>query len=149
MRWTAGGVALELWGSGAFWPTITSDGASGAIVTWQDYRGGYMGPPGIYAQRLNSAGVVQWAANGVALQGIEPSTSAKYPTITSDAVGGAIVTWYDKRSGVNDIYAQRVNSTGAVQWTEDGVPLRTIEGTRRDLPQYNLGWGGRRHSIMG
>jgi hypothetical protein len=44
------------------------------------------------------------------------------PSIVSDGAGGAIMVWEDLRSGTNvDIYAQRVNATGATQWTANGV----------------------------
>ena len=45
------------------------------------------------------------------------------PTIISDGAGGAIVTWYDYRSGNYDIYAQRILATGTVQWAANSVPL--------------------------
>ena len=76
------------------YPTIVSDGAGGAIVTWQDYRSGNYD---IYAQRISAGGAVQWTANGVAL--CTAAGSQYYPTIVSDGAGGAIVTWYDDRSG--------------------------------------------------
>ncbi|HTM58047.1 MAG TPA: hypothetical protein VL123_06500 [Candidatus Udaeobacter sp.] len=102
------------------YPTICSDGAGGAIITWYDYRSGNYD---IYAQRVNAAGVAQWIANGVAVctaAGIQV-----YPTICSDGAGGAIITWYDYRGGLADIYAQRVNAAGAPQWTANGVAICT------------------------
>jgi hypothetical protein len=67
--------------------------------------------------------VVQWTADGVALCTATDIQGA--PTIVSDGVGGAIVTWQDRRAGTgeDDIYAQRMNASGAVQWTADGVPI--------------------------
>ncbi len=47
------------------YPTIVSDGAGGAIVTWKDHRSGTSYD--IYAQRISAGGTVQWTANGVAL----------------------------------------------------------------------------------
>ena len=91
------------------YPTIVSDGAGGAIITWQDYRSGTNSD--IYAQRVNSSGAVQWTADGVAI-----STAADYqyyPTIVSDGAGGAIITWQDLRSGPNsDIYTQNIDRFG-------------------------------------
>jgi len=117
-QWTADGVALCTAASDQLYPTIVSDGAGGAIVTWQDYRSGTTSD--IYAQRVNAAGVPQWTANGVALctaAGVQQS-----PTIVSDGAGGAIVTWQDLRGGTTyDIYAQRVNAAGVPLWTADGV----------------------------
>ena len=118
--WTIDGVALCAATGWQNLPTITSDGAGGAIVTWQDERSGNRD---IYAQGVNASGGIQWTGNGVAL--CTRTGDQDSPTIISDGAGGAIVTWYDYRSGAPDIYAQRVNSKGAVLWTTDGVPLCT------------------------
>jgi hypothetical protein len=52
-----------------------------------------------------------------------------YPVITLDGAGGAIVTWIDYRAGI-DIYAQRVDASGGVRWTANGVPLCTAGGNQ-------------------
>ncbi|MGD1048592.1 MAG: hypothetical protein ABR899_07570 [Candidatus Krumholzibacteriaceae bacterium] len=123
IQWDPNGVPLCA-ATGDFAETI-SDGAGGAIVTWNEER-----PPkdrDIYAQRVNASGTVQWAPHGVAL--CTAKGDQAFPTIVYDGAGGAIVTWYDKRSKTNcDIYAQRVDASGAVQWTTDGVALCTATG---------------------
>jgi len=43
------------------------------------------------------------------------------PTAISDGSGGAILTWFDDRSGKADIYAQRLNRFGRRVWTKNGV----------------------------
>ena len=88
-NWVQDGVVLCNWTWHQHAPTITSDGAGGAIVTWMDYRSG--NNYDIYAQRVNASGSVQWTANGVAL--CTATGDQLYPTITSDGAGGAIVTW--------------------------------------------------------
>ena len=138
VQWTADGVALCAANGDQRYPQIASDDAAGAIVTWQDYRSGT--EYDVYAQRVNASGVVQWTANGV------PLCTARwddyYPTITSDGWGGAIVTWFDLRSGINDIYAQRVNASGAVQWTANGVPVCVVTGGQTYPTIASDGWGG-------
>jgi len=120
-QWTADGVALCTAANDQSTPTIVSDGAGGAIVTWNDIRSGTNYD--IYAQRVNAAGVPKWTADGVALC---TAANGQYsPTIVSDGAGGAIVTWHDYRNGSADIYAQRVNATGVPQWVYDGVALCT------------------------
>src|SRR5204863_234844 len=59
-----------------------------------------------------------------------------FPTIVSDGVGGAIVTWYDSRSGNYDIYAQHVLASGAVDgaWPAGGRALCTAAGGQ-DVPK--------------
>ena len=88
------------------------DGSGGAIITWQDKRNGSYD---IYAQRVNSSGAVQWAANGVAVCSVDSDQVS--PAIISDGSGGAIIAWQDKRSGSYDIYAQRINGNGVLQWS--------------------------------
>jgi hypothetical protein len=140
--WTANGV--QLCGSGGVQngdqlPAITSDGSHGAIVTWWDNRSGNYN---IYAQRVNASGSVVWITNGVALRNIAGS-DALAPAIAPDGSNGAIVAWYDRGSGVYDIYAQRVNSAGAVQWTANGVRLRSGVSSDGDLPTIiSSGSGG-------
>ncbi|MEK9138788.1 MAG: hypothetical protein AAB393_16825, partial [Bacteroidota bacterium] len=112
-----------------FFPTIVSDGAGGAIITWYDFRNTDFD---IYAQRINSSGAVQWTANGVAIS--TATNDQVYPTIVSDGAGGAIITWHDSRSGTNaDIYAQRINGSGGVQWTANGVAI-SIAGNHQVGP---------------
>jgi hypothetical protein len=116
---------------------IASDGAGGAIVAWVDSRNGF----GIFAQRINAAGVIQWGANGVALC---PAAEGQfYPSIVSDSAGGAIVTWLDRRSGnYYDIYAQRVRGSGAIEWPSAGVALSVVAKTQWPAKIIPDGAGG-------
>jgi hypothetical protein len=123
VEWAADGVALCTATGWQESPAIGSDGADGAIVTWDDYRSSSYD---IYAQRISAAGTVQWTADGVALCS---ATGGQYhPAIVADGAGGAIVTWFDQRSGGYDIYAQRILAGGAVNWTANGVALCTDTG---------------------
>ncbi|KUG26232.1 hypothetical protein ASZ90_003929 [hydrocarbon metagenome] len=127
-QWNSDGVAVCTQGSNQFDTKIASDGSGGAIITWYDDRNGNYD---IYAQRINSSGIAQWTADGVA---VCIQTSPQWsPTITSDGSSGAIITWRDDRSGNSDIYAQRINSSGAALWTANGVAVCT-EGSSQDKP---------------
>ncbi len=137
VQWTADGVALCTANGDQAEPQITSDGAGGAIVTWQDHRGGYYD---IYAQRVNALGAVQWTTDGVVL--CTANGDQAEPQITPDGAGGAIVTWWDYRNVDKDIYAQRVNASGAVQWTTDGVALCTATGAQQSPAIFSDGAGG-------
>ena len=102
-------------------PIIISDGYGGAIIVWTDKRGGN---PDIYAQRIDANGVIRWTTDGIVI-----CVAADYqylPTIVSDGNGGAIIAWVDNRYGNNyDIYAQRVDVNGVIQWLADGVAIST------------------------
>lgn len=119
VQWTANGAAVCTALGSQSDPAIVGDKAGGAIVAWQDTRGGATAD--IYAQRLNASGAPQWSLDGNAL-----CTSASdqiTPHVLADASGGAIVVWDDYRSNNADIYAQRVNASGVAQWMANGVAL--------------------------
>ncbi|KAB2879105.1 T9SS type A sorting domain-containing protein [bacterium] len=123
-------------------PAIVADGSGGAIVTWEDMRGG--SDYDIYAQRLNSAGIRQWAAgsdsNGFVI--CSASSQQTRPLITADGAGGGLITWTDFRGGNNDIYSQRVNSAGSVLWTTDGVAVCTATGNQNTPVMSSVAGGG-------
>jgi len=127
-----------------FNPTIASDGAGGAIVTWEDYRNG--GIADIYAQHIPASGVADptWPANGRAL--CTALNVQLLPTIVSDGAGGAIVTWYDNRSATTnyDIYAHHVLASGVVDpiWPTEGLALSTATSAQYYPTIVSDGAGG-------
>ena len=127
VQWAADGVLLGSDTGAENPPALASDGAGGAIVTWHSDTDG---DNDIYAQRINSSGVVQWTPGGVGV--CTASESQIQPQVIADGSGGAIMTWQDLRNTVTfsdeDVYAQRVNASGAAQWTADGVALCTEDG---------------------
>jgi hypothetical protein len=120
VQWTENGVAICTATSTQGYPSIISDFNNGAIISWHDFRGTSYD---IYAQRINSSGSAQWTANGVIVS--SAANDQLYPTMVSDNFNGAIITWKDNRNGNNDIYTQRINSSGAPQWTANGVAICT------------------------
>jgi predicted lipoprotein with Yx(FWY)xxD motif len=125
-QWTTNGVATCTMASDQRKPDICSDGAAGIIVVWYDFRS--TTDYNIYAQRQGPAGAIVWTVDGIVM-----NNNVAYdqidPMIVSDGLGGAIMSWTDKRTGItSDIYSQRVNSTGAVQWTATGVIICTASG---------------------
>jgi len=137
-QWTADGVAISTAANEQTFPCMVSDGAGGAIIAWADSRGG--ANYDIYAQRINGAGGVQWAANGVAIS--IAAANQIYPAILSDGSGGAIITWQDARSGNIDIYAQRIDGDGVAQWTLNGVVITTAAGDQYAPAIASDGSGG-------
>jgi len=121
--WTANGVAICTATSYQSGLQIASDGAGGAVITWQDERTGWE-IFDIYAQRILAGGSTLWTLDGVAVCAADGDQVS--PQIVNDGSGGAIVTWEDRRS-VNgtDIYARRVSATGAALWAPDGVAVCT------------------------
>ena len=137
--WAADGVAISIAAGDQRYPAIISDGSGGAIITWEDKRSGNY--KDIYAQRINANGVVQWTANGMAV--CTTANDQVSPTIISDGSGGAIITWYDYRSGSNyNIYAQRINASGGILWATDGVAICTAPNDKNFFSLISDGRGG-------
>jgi hypothetical protein len=137
---TVDGVAVCTSTYSQQYPQLVPDGRGGAIIAWQDSRSGTNDD--IYAQRINGAGVGQWTANGIGVCTYEQSQNS--PQLVPDGDGGAIITWFDYRSSTssNDIYAQRLNSAGAVQWAAAGLGVCTA-ANNQFYPQIVLdGQGG-------
>ncbi|OLS16054.1 MAG: 5'-nucleotidase [Promethearchaeota archaeon CR_4] len=111
-------------------PQIASDGVGGAIFTWQS---GADGTWNLQAQRINATGNRKWGVSPLGEAGIiicNIGNDQKDAQIVSDGVGGAIITWEDYRDGNSDVYAQRVNTTGAIQWSANGITICNATGNQ-------------------
>jgi hypothetical protein len=101
-------------------PQLVADGSGGAIIVWTDMRNLATSGIDIFAQRLDSAGVPQWDANGVQVTGDADQFNAQ---VAPDGNGGVIVAWEDDRNGFSDVFAQRLDGSGALLWAFDGAPV--------------------------
>ncbi len=125
-RWTANGVLICNSLYDQFNPKVISDGSGGAIITWQDFRVGN-GYTDIYVQRVSATGSVVWQTNGTLVCNA-PNNQSNIQMVP-DGFKGAIIVWQDRRTpGREDIYAQKINSSGNAVWTTNGVPVSTING---------------------
>ncbi len=119
-------------------PKVLEDGAGGAFIAWHDYRSGNAD---IYAQRVDGSGSALWTVDGVGVC-TDPDDQWEIQLV-SDGAGGVIVVWKDFRtSGVEDIYAQRVNGSGNMLWAANGVPVCTATDKQEDHQAVSDGAGG-------
>jgi len=94
------------------------DGAGGAIVAWFEDR---FGDFDVFARRVRGDGTPLWGDNGIKLANPAAQTLQVLPKAVSDGAGGAIVVWIDGRSGANQLFMQRVDSTGTLLWGTAGL----------------------------
>jgi hypothetical protein len=138
--WTPGGISICSAADNQYDISMVADGTGGAIITWQDLRSG---TPDIYAQRIliDGTGTARWTTDGVAI--CEASDSQYEPDLVPDLEGGAIIVWTDWRDSHQDIFAQRVDSLGVIQWEADGINIApTIAENQYGIDVAQDGSGG-------
>jgi hypothetical protein len=126
--WAADGVLIAASTDLIILPKMIPDGAGGAIIAWEDDRNISTTGPDIYAQRVNGNGTVLWAANGAL---VCSASFAQYGAdLASDGAGGAVISWFDYRGGLTDVYAQRLNNIGSPLWAANGIPVGAATGNQ-------------------
>lgn len=98
-----------------------TDSKGGAIIAWDDNRNSTTGSSDIYAQRVRNTGVVKWSSTGKAI--CTNIATQKSSSIVDSDNGSAIISWEDNRAGNYDIYAQKIDSSGNVLWTANGIAV--------------------------
>jgi hypothetical protein len=123
--WQDDGIPVANGDFGADFPKIVGNGKEGAIIIWQDDRNGVYR---YYAQQIDQNGISQWPVNGIEIYSILAARGSRGFSINPDNYGGVIVAWVDGRTNESDIYAQRLNSKGEIQWDANGAPVCTRKG---------------------
>jgi flagellar hook capping protein FlgD len=103
-------------------PSAQPDLAGGAIVVWEDFRGGATGYD-IYGARALANGAVDPTSPYPGLLVCAANGDQKGPQTVPDGSGGAIAFWTDYRTGGSgQIYCQHILSSGAVDpaWPANG-----------------------------
>ena len=88
----------------------------------------------------SETGDVLWSSGGVKACYSEAGQSVA--SLVPDDKGGAFIFWYDNRSGVNNIYAQRINDKGNLAWQRDGVAIRVTTSSTAYARAVKDGAGG-------
>ena len=145
LSWGREGIALPRSGNTR---QIASTVDGGAAIVWLESHYPPDAEPGdarltthhIFAQKIDSQGRLAWG-DGLLLYVTPQGTWAEDPHIISDGAGGAIIDWHQwpnvpVRDGspeaiLNDVYIQKVDSTGKILWQENGLPLKTSQVAER------------------
>lgn len=124
-------------------PSLVYDSDSAIYVAWEDNRNGST-VSNIFASKINSSGVRQWAYDLVAADFLN-SMQTDACTVR-DSAGRAVTLWQDNRNGTNDIYGAAYTEMG--NYIRPGVPIsvvsQKIKGTYKDgsgndvpIPKYS------------
>ncbi len=124
VRWKVNGVLISNPTNLNTFPSITSDLAGGAIISWWHYTAA--DKIEIYAQRIDSTGTPQWTSGGIPVCATATNGSQLFSYPVSDGNGGTIVLWWDTRNNFNDFYAQHLGSSGQRLWDATGIPVCSL-----------------------
>ncbi len=127
-----------------------TDGANGAIFTYQTWFNS--GPANIGIQKINSFGDRKWVSgaatdsNGIDIAHLRIFDNT-IGMLCHDEDGGAFICW-TKNSGPtspcggDDVYAQRVNSTGQLQFGDFGITVANFCNSQTKPQMIADGWEG-------
>jgi len=107
-------------------PKVAATPDGGCYIGWIDPASGNYDT---YLQRLDAAGNVQWAHNGLLISGHPQMSMLTDWCLVADAAGNAVLTFSDLRDGDTqpDIQAYKVGPGGEMLWGPDGVSLSSNE----------------------
>ena len=134
--WTPGGTPLNTVGGIGFQmrPDVLNDGSDGAVCWWYDSH--LSNQLHTWVQRVDAAGQIRWAANGVMVG--NPAELQTSPVLALDmASQDVIVAWQSANLGQTQVGmgAQRLDSTATPLWGANGLSLAPLGGPQ----QFRLG----------
>lgn len=99
-----------------------TDAGEAVAISWSLGQFGLNGK--LYAQVMDVMGNKKWGANGVLVNDL-PGEHYELSMLRDTTTGDYYFLWKDGRriNVANDIYAQKLNSNGQAQWTENGIKL--------------------------
>ncbi|MEZ6015886.1 MAG: hypothetical protein R3F49_12280 [Planctomycetota bacterium] len=149
-RFDAAGAAL--WGAPSLavfdggslqignFPSFSLDASGAALFAW------YSSSPALqcYVQRVDAAGVEQFAHNGVAVATTAGRVRVNPDAAFDAATGDVYVAWREQNGTQSQqgVSAQRIDAAGARLWSDDGLTLVALGGPVQDLVRVVLGGGG-------
>ncbi|TKJ39020.1 hypothetical protein CEE37_11385 [candidate division LCP-89 bacterium B3_LCP] len=122
MMWDSEGVSVRQ-GYHIEWQRAAEKTSDGSVVyAWSDTR---FGDRDVYAQRVDSNGNILWGNEGVQI--VSAPGRQEDPALIPTTNGDFIFIWNDFRNDTEkgDLYAQKVNANGIVQWAPQGYLLST------------------------
>ncbi|UCH85455.1 MAG: T9SS type A sorting domain-containing protein [Candidatus Latescibacterota bacterium] len=134
-QWTTNGAPVCTDTGVQMLPQMCADGAGGAIIVFIDTAGPSWD---LYAQRIDADGATVWATPAVVTTA---DTTQENHRICPDGAGGAVIVWEDYQYGTADIFAQRIDQTGAAVW-ESPVAVCTNLGEQTRPQVIQDGAGG-------
>ena len=117
-------------------PIANENGAQSGHTFWEDGNGGAImayvndlsGDKNIVSKGIASDGTISWTTMICNYQDGATTIDQQRVKSAKDGEGGFIFAWQDKRNINTDLYAQRINADGQIQWAENGIQITDYDG---------------------
>lgn len=133
-QWQENGLPVldNAFGSEDF--AVASDKSGGLVTVWAV---GSLDGHDLRGQRLDSQGLPLWNSDGVVISGAD--RDQYQPELVVASSGDSYVIWQDTRRGLCvDVFGQKVDAAGVLQWQTDGVWVAVFDYKQLD-PEITLG----------
>lgn len=132
LLWDPNGVPLSTAEFSQFGARLSSDGAGGCYVVWDDRRNGNTPNEDIYAQHLSATGQPLWGAGG---KPICTAQNTQEGSLVKVAGNHIFINWMDMRNGSIGLYYQVLNTNGDILLEKNGKEV--FWGLSGDAPLAN------------
>jgi hypothetical protein len=135
-EWGNGGILVSNASGDQTSPRVSSFNGESTIIVWEDARDGYTD---VYYQILDGSGNSTLSNNGVSA--CTGEWEVIKPRVKADN-GVAYIVWEDRRNGfTSDIYAQKISSSGGIEW-DNGLVISIADGSQAQPRLTTDGNGG-------
>ncbi len=122
--WDEDGICIAAFDSPQQDPEVVSVSTTEWIIVWKDYRSEFdssnMGRGELCAQKINNDGELLWDENGVRLFPENSQMNFHDLFVFNDVADGCVIV---ANVYQNDVFAQWINSAGAIQWDAEGIDV--------------------------
>jgi len=109
------------------WPNMIKNGhrrCSNCLSERADYEelsGDRIYNVGVHS--VDKDGNLLWGENGLLITRLAYRQTFQPQLLVNEAIGSYYIVWRDKRTGVYDVYAQRLSEDGLILWEDDGIKV--------------------------
>jgi hypothetical protein len=121
-----------------WYPDLSVEEDGNTLIAWNDDRAG---DSNIYGQLLDASGDRLWV-NDLRIDSASDTSLQSSPNVGLDSANTFIIAWSDRRSGNQDVYAQRIDVNATRLWKIDSRINDDAGTVSQHYPSVTINSGG-------